>query len=614
MRHKLKETRHICTIEQTRISQAENRALPRHVKILRALQKLRLASDQHPSTEKHLKSSYQIIKENERLQQCFPAFIIHPFSLLRLYSDVVVFIVMNLHLMLLPFAFSFLAFETRPTRHLVEYIDLSLCVILIVEFALTFCTGFVVLETNEIVLNPRKIFLNRLRPFRLMYDLLLFFPYILLLEVFDELIVEAGAEASLVFVSFLYLCNIARFRDSNRYFSVIPRSLDISQSKMRIVEVIMNTLYVLHWTTCLGYIIPVLLKVDSSARTSDAEELLAAMHLPQPNVSAALERVANPFVRVRLTDLDTSTAYRYLRSMMITLRVGLASSEKKDIEEHYVYHWIMWLVMFLGWLWFNYVPVVLCRFFDSPEMATDQYDKFMANLKAFVYNKRLSATLERKLRNNFATRFRTRYFDEEMIMGLFPSNLRSSIRMETCRHLVASVDLFKNLPYFILTDIVNCLQLEVYLQDDVIIAAGSYGDSMYFLAAGTVAVYAMNGKELGHLTDGAYFGEISLIRRNQQRTANVVALEACEIYRLSHEDFQNVVKPHAYLLNRIRKQAEQRLAMMKRKKDKIPLEIADARWGDLFWDGDGWGQEIIVFPSKDSPRGTDGFDSFRDPR
>ncbi|EAA15123.4 AGAP008976-PA, partial [Anopheles gambiae str. PEST] len=478
-----------------------------------------------------------IIKENERLQQCFPAFIIHPFSLLRLYSDVVVFIVMNLHLMLLPFAFSFLAFETRPTRHLVEYIDLSLCVILVVEFALTFCTGFVVLETNEIVLNPRKIFLNRLRPFRLIYDLLLFFPYILLLEVFDELIVEAGAEASLVFVSFLYLCNIARFRDSNRYFSVIPRSLDISQSKMRIVEVIMNTLYVLHWTTCLGYIIPVLLKVDSSARTSDEEELLAAMHLPQPNVSAALERVANPFVR--------------------------------DIEEHYVYHWIMWLVMFLGWLWFNYVPVVLCRFFDSPEMATDQYDKFMANLKAFVYNKRLSATLERKLRNNFATRFRTRYFDEEMIMGLFPSNLRSSIRMETCRHLVASVDLFKNLPYFILTDIVNCLQLEVYLRDDVIIAAGSYGDSMYFLAAGTVAVYAMNGKELGHLTDGAYFGEISLIRRNQQRTANVVALEACEIYRLSHEDFQNVVKPHAYLLNRIRKQAEQRLAMMKRKKDKM---------------------------------------------
>ncbi|XP_050077403.1 potassium/sodium hyperpolarization-activated cyclic nucleotide-gated channel 4-like [Anopheles maculipalpis] len=573
MRQRVKETRHICTIEETRISQAEDRALPRRMKFLRALQKLRLASERHPSTEKHLKSSYQIIKENERLLRSYPSFIVHPFSLLRMSSDVIVFIVMNLHLTLLPFAFSFLAFDSHPTRHLVEYIDLFLCLILVVEFGITFCTGFVVFETNEIVLEPGKIFFNRLRPFRLMYDLLLFLPYILLLEVFDELIYEAGAESCLVFVLFLYLCHIARFRDSNRYFRVIARSLQMPESKTRIVQVIMNTLFVLHWTTCLGYIIPILLQAKPSTRTFDEEELLSVMRmqLQHPNVSAVLQHVANPFVRLRVSDVESnaSTTYRYFRSMMVTLRVGMAASEKKDIEQHFVYHWIMMLVMFLGWLWFNYVPVVLCRFFDSPEMATDQYDKFMANLKAFAHNKHLSGPLQKKLRNNFATRFRTRYFDEEMIMGLFPKNLRSSIRMETCRHLVASVDLFKNLPYFILTDIVNCLQLEIYLQDDVIIAAGSYGDSMYFLAMGTVAVYALNGKELGHLTDGAYFGEISLIKRNQQRTANVIALEACEIYRLSHEDFQNVIKPHAYLLNRIRKQAEQRLSVMKKKKDKM---------------------------------------------
>ncbi|XP_052898661.1 potassium/sodium hyperpolarization-activated cyclic nucleotide-gated channel 3-like [Anopheles moucheti] len=573
MRQRLKESRHICTIEETRISQAEDRALPRHMKLLRTLQRLRLASGKHPSTEKHLKSSYQIVKENERLLRSYPSYIVHPFSLLRLYSDVIVFIVMNLHLMLLPFAFSFLAFESHPTRHTVEYIDLFLCLVLVAEFALTFCTGFVVFETNEIVLEPRKIFFNRLRPFRLMYDFFLFLPYILLLEVFDKLIYEAGAETCLGFVTFLYLGHIARFRDSNRYFNVIPRSLNLPESKTRIVQVIMNTLYVLHWTTCLGYIIPILLKANPSTRSFDEERLLSVMRtqMQHPNISEALQNVTNPFVRLRLSDFETnaSTTYRYFRSMMVTLRVGMASSEKQDIEQHFVYRWVMMLVMFLGWLWFNYVPVVLCRFFDSPEMATDQYDKFMANLNAFAYNKHLSDSLQNKLRNNFATRFRTRYFDEEMIMGLFPQNLRSSIRMETCRHLVASVDLFKNLPYFILTDIVNCLRLEIYLQDDMIITAGSYGDSMYFLAMGTVAVYAMNGKELGHLTDGAYFGEISLIKRNQQRTANVIALEPCEIYRLSYEDFQSVIKPHAYLLNRIRKQAEQRLSMLKKKKDKM---------------------------------------------
>ncbi|KFB52501.1 hypothetical protein ZHAS_00020746 [Anopheles sinensis] len=567
------DSRHICTIETTRISQAEEQALPKREKLLNYLKSLRFASDQNPSTEKHLKSTYQLLKENERLKRSFPAFIIHPFSLLRVYMDIVIFIVMNLHLVLLPFAFSFLAFQPHPIRHMVEYVDLILCGLLFAEFVVKFSTGYVILETNEIVLDPTRIFFHRLRPFRLVYDLLLFLPYILVLEVFDHWVYGAGAEACLIFVSFLYLSNIARFRDSNRYFRVIPRCMQVSESRIHIVQVILNTLYVLHWTTCLGYIIPLLFGIRSTADESDYWLLLDGMSkdFRRANHTMALRSATDPFVRLRLNDLQTnsSNSYRYFRSMMVTIRVGLASCDRKDLEQHFLYQWLMWLVMFLGWIWFNYVPIVLCRVFDSPEMATDQYDKFVGNLKAYAYNKRLSGELERELRANFAARFRTSYFDEELIMGLFPKNLRSSIRMETCRHLVGSVDLFKNLPYFILADIVNCLQLEVYLEHDVIIEAGSYGDSMYFLAAGTVAVYAMNGKELGHLTDGAYFGEISLVKRNQQRTANVVALEQCEIYRLSHEDFQNVIKPHKYLLNRIRKQAEQRLSMMKRKRDKM---------------------------------------------
>ncbi|XP_035778139.1 potassium/sodium hyperpolarization-activated cyclic nucleotide-gated channel 1-like [Anopheles albimanus] len=572
------ENRHTCTIEETRTSQAEAAALPRREKVWRFLLALRLASDRHPSTRKHLKSTYQIQKENERLLHCFPFYIVHPFSRLRAYADIVTFVVMNLHLMLLPFAFSFLTFQAPHTSSLnrIESYDLELCFLLAGEFLLKFCTGYVDQETFEIVLDPRRIVWRRLRPVCLLYDLALFMPYILLLEVFRAWILDAGAEVCLAFVSLLYLSNIGRFHDSNRYFQVIPRTLGVPEGRKRIIQIILNTVYVLHWTTCLGYIIPLLLKAHPSAVSTDQQHLLDVLRTleeqpPMHRNLSALRTITDPFVRRRLTDIHTnaSTSYRYFRSMMMTLRLGLASCERTDLEQHFMYQWTMWLVMFLGWLWFNYVPVVLCRALDSPEMANDQYDRFLSNLHAYALNKRLSPQLERSLRENFATRFRARFFDESMIMGLFPRNLRSSIKMETCRHLVTSVDLFKNLPYSILADIVDCLQLEVYLEGDVIIAAGSYGDSMYFLATGTVAVYAMHGRELGHLSDGAYFGEISLIKRNQQRTANVVALEPCEIYRLPHEDFQSVIQPHTYLLNRIRKQAEQRLAAMKRKKDKM---------------------------------------------
>ncbi|XP_058056794.1 potassium/sodium hyperpolarization-activated cyclic nucleotide-gated channel 1-like [Anopheles bellator] len=565
--------RHICTIDETRTSREVAAALPRLKKWWQFARNLRFATDLHPATHKHLKSSHQIQKENERLLHCYPPWVVHPFSRLRMYCDVLVFVVMNLHLTLLPLAFSFLAFLPHGPRRLVECFDLILCLVLAGEFALRFCTGYVVPATYEIVLEPKRIALRRLHPFGLLYGLLLFMPFILLLEVFHTWIVGAGAEASFAFVSFLYLTNIVRFRESNRYFRIIPRTLGMPESKIRILQVLMNTLYVLHWTTCLAYIIPLLLtSTRPGTQSADQKLLLRALgaEVSHPNLTS-FGSVTDPFVRQRLADLQTnaSPAYRYFRSLMLTLRVGLASCEQKDLEQHFMYQWIMWVVMLLGWVWFNYLPVVLCRFLDSPEMADDQYDRFLANLRAYAYNKRVNLRLERKLRDNFATRFRTGFFDEAMIMGLFPRNLRSSVKMETCQHLVASVDIFKNLPYSILTDIVDCLQLEVYLEGDVIISAGSFGDSMYFLAAGTVAVYAMHGKELGHLTDGAYFGEISLIKRDQQRTANVVALEPCELYRLSHEDFQSVIQPHAYLLNRIRKQAEERLAATRRKKDKL---------------------------------------------
>lgn len=50
------------------------------------------------------------------------------------------------------------------------------------------------------------------------------------------------------------------------------------------------------------------------------------------------------------------------------------------------------------------------------------------------------------------------------------------------------------------------------------------------------------GKEKGHLIDGEYFGGISIMK-DMRRTATVVALETCELYRLSKDDFYEVILP-----------------------------------------------------------------------
>lgn len=50
--------------------------------------------------------------------------------------------------------------------------------------------------------------------------------------------------------------------------------------------------------------------------------------------------------------------------------------------------------------------------------------------------------------------------------------------------------MFHDLPEAVIGKIMTKLQLEIYLPNDVIIEAGTPGDSMYLLTTGTVSVYA----------------------------------------------------------------------------------------------------------------------------
>lgn len=75
--------------------------------------------------------------------------------------------------------------------------------------------------------------------------------------------------------------------------------------------------------------------------------------------------------------------------------------------------------------------------------------------------------------------------------------------MHSCRQLVENVGFFKNLPIALLVRIVSCLRSEVYLVNDVIIKANTPGDSMFFIASGTVAIYTTSGREVGNIVDCA---------------------------------------------------------------------------------------------------------------
>lgn len=126
------------------------------------------------------------------------------------------------------------------------------------------------------------------------------------------------------------------------------------------------------------------------------------------------------------------------------------------------------------------------------------------------------------------------------------------------RKLVSNVFILVNLPHHLVSEILTNMVLEVYLPKDVIVKAGTQGDCMYFLSSGTVTVLTPSGKEVCHLEEGSYFGEIALISKDQKRTADVIAIEICQAYRLDRKAFNSCIKPNADVYDRVESVAELR--------------------------------------------------------
>ncbi|XP_055522949.1 uncharacterized protein LOC129717130 [Wyeomyia smithii] len=577
------------------------------VKLRRFIRSQLLVDQDHPETRNYLKSNAQICNENKRQVSRFPPYVIHPFSRFRKHWDLVIFVALASHMLLLAYDFSFLIFRPESSYRGAIVFDLFLCAILAAEIGLRFVTGYVVQDTNEIVLEPHRIAMNYLKSYRLVYNLLAVLPYIVLLDYFNRGYYQYEVTTYLLFVTYLYVINIFRFREIFAYFQTLPRMFQISEKKILVMKVVMNTIYVLHWSACLRYILPEL-SVVPEPRSEDILSLgnpllrtdnfsvghfLVDVHWRHfrnanfPDYPVQGERIIieppmyseylqfyyfnrpaderlydRDFVLMKLDSIrkNATVANRYLVSLMATIKLSLQAGRDDSAGMHFIITALSTFLLVGGWIWFTYITLIMVRILSSSEVCQTRFEELVNEIKAYAFNKRLSSFREKKMLQHLDYRYRKNYFDEKAIVRILPDNFRRNIRMEVRRKFLKNIELFEDLPQELIEDIVDCLKYEIYLENDMIIEAGSIGDSLYLLASGTAAVYSRLGTELGHLFDGAHFGEISLLRSDHERSATIIALEDCEVYRLTYESFQQLIEPNSPLLLRMHKLAERKLA------------------------------------------------------
>ncbi len=123
--------------------------------------------------------------------------------------------------------------------------------------------------------------------------------------------------------------------------------------------------------------------------------------------------------------------------------------------------------------------------------------------------------------------------------------VESFYRQRVLTWILAMTPLFKDVPDQIRLALANKFNVRSFARGEAIVREGERGDAFYLIRSGSVAVVAskIDAKggqvELGRLSEGSFFGEISLLS-GKPRTATVIADQNVELMELTRENFDAI--------------------------------------------------------------------------
>ena len=130
--------------------------------------------------------------------------------------------------------------------------------------------------------------------------------------------------------------------------------------------------------------------------------------------------------------------------------------------------------------------------------------------------------------------------DEEEVLESLPDKLKAEIAIHVHFETLRRVEIFDDCEAGLLEELVLKLQPQLYSPGDHICRKGDIGKEMYIIKHGKLEVVADDNMTiLAVLTDGGYFGEISILNLSgfgNRRTANVRSVGYSELFCLSKTD------------------------------------------------------------------------------
>ncbi|OXU25981.1 hypothetical protein TSAR_004105 [Trichomalopsis sarcophagae] len=478
----------------------------------------RILSTNHYYAKACLKSSTAVKFEISRHLQDFP-YMIHPFSPFRIFWDITMTIFTLASLIATPFLNAF--FFNDQLR--------SLPFIMIIDF----------------------VMLKYIRSY-FIFDILSGVPA----EVFDFM--AHGDEHINWYCSTFNFVKIFRVRNLICCIRQFHKSYHMSFHNVKILELTIIIIISIHWSACLVYYVPMVVQKFDGFDDAVSKSWILSASMKKRNSRLKKYILCLNRATISLVSsehyLDVTTAEDMIMNFLLAVFGKLG----------FVY---LLCAYCLNEINIKHSHVTLANLFSAQflQLMTTYHSsdkerlRLLQQLQEYVQYKELPRVTQKRLMVYCNYWYKKNFNRDRRIHAQVSEPLREELILHNYTSLLEMVDLFKYLPRAAIVELVKFIRTEIHLVNDVIVKSGTRGDCLFFVGSGTVAVYTSLGKEVCHLEDGSYFGEIALVMENEQRVASVVAVETCEILVVPREAFQQVVAPYPNLLSRLQKVALERL-------------------------------------------------------
>ena len=136
------------------------------------------------------------------------------------------------------------------------------------------------------------------------------------------------------------------------------------------------------------------------------------------------------------------------------------------------------------------------------------------------------------------------------------SDNRSKVDPLVILPILKQIPLFKDLDETLHREIIQHIVLMYYPGDYTIFNKGDEGDALYIVKSGGVSVFEEKNDditkdpEIARIGAGGFFGEMALVSADK-RNASVKTISESEVFILSKEDFEILVRSNSALAEQI---------------------------------------------------------------